>query len=269
MPRLPATPSVGEVLGSSTFGHFQVSPSPQRLAEHEQIASPITLVLVVISLRLSRLCRDARALVRCQLLGGLVEADHRSIGIVGFLVQVQHIFHAGDELPAYLWNTPFLSGPWFEFVFFSICRTVSREMASANSISTTLLASNCRVQWLCPSGAWLQAIATMWASCFPSNFRFCPGRARSLRALSTPSSTNRLRIRPTVEVLTSNPLATSWSASPSSAFNKTSARFTLRADDLPRRATSRRYERCESANSTLYLMTGMSLYVLLQDHTKD
>ena len=46
----------------------------------------------------------------------------------------------------------------------------------------------------------LHATAIRCASCLPSNLRFCP-RVRSLSALSSPSFTNRVRTRPTVDVL--------------------------------------------------------------------
>ena len=76
-------------------------------------------------------------------------------------------------------------------------------------------------------------------------------------------SVNRVRTRPTVDVLISSVLDISWSARPLSAFNNTSARSTLRASDLPRRATSLNLDRCDSVNSNLYFMAGMSSYILL------
>ena len=93
--------------------------------------------------------------------------------------------------------------------------------------------------------------------------RLWPGLGRSLSAPSSPSCTNRVRTRPTVEVLMNSPLAMSWSDNPSSAPSNTSARLTLRADLSPRRAISFRCVRSRSFNSTLYLIAGMSSYVLL------
>ena len=107
-------------------------------------------------------------------------------------------------------------------------------MLSANPIATTLSASSWIVQSACPSGASLHAMAIRCASCLPSNLRFCPGRGRSLSALSSPSFTNRVRTRPTVEALINRPLAMSRSVIPSSAFSNTSARLTLRAEVSPR-----------------------------------
>ena len=146
------------------------------------------------------------------------------------MVQVQHVLHSSHELPAHLRDAPFLLRPRLEFVFLSVWRTVSREMLSANPIATTLSASSCSVQCVCPSGASLQAMATRCASCLPSNLRLCPGRGRSMSALSSPSCTYCVRTRPTVEALINSPLAMSRSIRPSSALSNTSARLTLRAE---------------------------------------
>ena len=104
----------------------------------------------------------------------------------------------GHELGAHLGDAPLLLPPRLEFVFFSTCLTVSREMESVNSSFTASSASNRKVQRVCPSGTALQATATRWASCFPSSLRRCPGRGRSLRARCNPPSTKRWRTRPTV-----------------------------------------------------------------------
>ena len=183
-----------------------------------------------------------------QLLGRLVETDHGMVGVVVFMVQVQHILHSSHELPAHLRDAPFLLRPRLEFVFLSVWRTVSREMLSANPIWTTLSASSCSVQCVCPSGASLQAMATRCASCLPSNLRLCPGRGRSMSALSSPSCTNCVRTRPTVEALINSPLAMSRSIRPSSAFSNTSARLTLRAEVSPRLAICLRCVRSDSFN---------------------
>ena len=180
-----------------------------------------------------------------------------------FLVEVKHVLHPSHELPTHFGNAPLLPLPRLEFVFFSIWRTVSGEMLSENPIATTLPASSRSDHRVCPSGAALQVMATRCASCLLLNLRFCPGRGRSLSALSSPSFTNRVRTRPTVGALINSPLAISRSVRPSSAFNNTSARLTLRADDFPRRTTSLDCDRSDSLNSTLYLRAGMSSYILL------
>ena len=115
------------------------------------------------------------------------------------------------------------------------------------------LASSWSVQFVCPSGALLHAMATRCASCLPLSLRSRPDRGRSLIAASSPSSTNRLRTLATVAALSETASATSRSASPSSAFNSARARFTVRANGLPRPDVSIRAERSDWVSSTLYL----------------
>ena len=141
-----------------------------------------------------------------------------------------------------------------------------RDVALTPAISPTPTATP-EPAW--PSGASLHAMAIRCACCLPSNLRLCPGRARSLSALSSPSLTNRVRTRPTVDALINSPLAMSRSIRPLSAFSNTSARLTLRAEVSPRLAISLRCVRSDSFNSTLYLRAGMSSYVLpIGSHTR-
>ena len=186
---------MSEVHSSAPLGHLDMPPASFRLTEHEQVSSAVSLVLVVISP--DPACADDRSLIGHQLPGCLVETDHGMVRVVVCVVQVQHVLHSSHELPAHLRDAPLLLLPRFEFVFLSIWRTVSREMLSANPIATTLSASSWIVQSACPSGASLHAMAIRCASCLPSNLRFCPGRGRSLSALSSSSFTNRVRTRPT------------------------------------------------------------------------
>ena len=92
---------------------------------------------------------------------------------------------------------------------------------------------------MCPSGALLHAMATRCVSCLPLSLRSRPDRGRSLIAASSPSSANRLRTLATVAALIETASAASRSESPSSAFNSARARFTVRANGLPRPDVSR------------------------------
>ena len=179
---------MSEVHSSAPLGHLDMPPASFRLTEHEQVSSAVSLVLVVISFHPTRLGPDDRSLIGHQLPGCLVETDHRMVRVVVCVVQVQHVLHSSHELPAHLRDAPLLLLPRLEFVFLSIWRTVSREMLSANPIATKLDRPSA-----CPSGASLHAMAIRCASCLPSNLRFCPGRGRSLSALSSSSFTNRVR----------------------------------------------------------------------------
>ena len=122
-------------------------------------------------------------------------------------------------------------------------------MLPANSIATTWLASSWSVQFVCPSGALLHAMATRCASCLPLSLRSRPDRGRSLIAASSPSSANRLRTLATVAALIETASAASRSESPSSAFNSARARFTVRANGLPRPDVSIRAERSVGQSS--------------------
>ena len=110
-----------------------------------------------------------------------------------------------DEFGVSFWrNDPGFFEPRFNFVFFSVCLTVSWEMFSTISSSTMRWAKRRNVQRDCPSGGWLQAIAIRCASCSPSrrcDFLFL-GDCR-LRAASIPCSTNNLRTRSIVGMLMS------------------------------------------------------------------
>ena len=137
---------VREVHGSAALGHLHMSPATLRLADHEQVPGPVSLVLGVIACHPSGGSLDGRTHLPSQLPGGLVETHYRTLRIVLRLVQVQHVLHPRHELPAHLGDTPLFLLPGLEFVFLSIWRTVSREMLSANSNSTTLSANNWSVQ---------------------------------------------------------------------------------------------------------------------------
>ena len=166
---------VREVHGSAALGHLHMSPSTLRLADHEQVPGPVSLVLGVIACHPSGGSLDGRTHLPSQLPGGLVETHYRTLRIVLRLVQVQHVLHPRHELPAHLGDTPLFLLPGLEFVFLSIWRTVSREMLSANSNSTTYVGQ----QLECPVEACdlrarrctLKAIRC--ASCRPSSLRSC------------------------------------------------------------------------------------------------
>ena len=114
-------------------------------------------------------------------------------------------------------DAPTLFQPGLEFVCFSVLRTVSGWMLSTIPHSTSRSANNLSVQRARPSGGSPQAGAIRWASAAPSSFL---GRRRccSLRpmAASTPSSTQRRRIRSTVVLAISRDRAASSSVRPPS-----------------------------------------------------
>ena len=128
-------------------------PTRQGLAGQEQVAGTLPPVFVVLPQRKSRSGRQSGPGL-CQQLGGcLVKADHRTLGIIGFVVEIQDILHVGHKFRTYLGNAPLLLPPRLEFVFFSTWLTVSLEIESVNSSFTASSASNYNVQRECPSGA--------------------------------------------------------------------------------------------------------------------
>ena len=84
----------------------------------------------------SRLCGQWRSGICQQLGGGLVEAHHWPVWVVGFGVQIQDLLHSRHELPAYLGDAPLLLAPRFEDVFFRCRRTVSWDKDSTTPKST-------------------------------------------------------------------------------------------------------------------------------------
>ena len=148
---------MGEVLHRAAPGHRHMPPACQRLASQEQVARTLPAVLVVLTPWPSRLRRERRPRLRQQLGGGLVKADYRPAGVMGFLVQVQDVFHAGYKVGAHLGNAPLLLPPRYEGVFLRRLRIPSWDIEGANPNSTTFPANRRRVQWPCPSGAGLQA----------------------------------------------------------------------------------------------------------------
>ena len=210
-----------------------VPPASLRLTDHKQVARAVALVLIVIALNSASFGWQTSARLYDQLLAGLIKVYFRALFIKGLGVQLQHIFHASDELRIYFPDTPLLFEPGLELVFFSVRRTSSYEQESASLSCTTRSASNCKVHCLRPSGALLQASAIKRACAFGSSFGFLPGRGRSLMA-SNPASTNRLRRRSTVATPTLRAVTISSSVEPASALSRIRARVSLRVDVLPR-----------------------------------
>ena len=109
----------GEVLHSSLLGHCDVPPSSLRLTKHEQVAHASSLIFVIETLDFSGSRRDRLSSFSNQLLARFIKADCRALLIVIFSVQIEHVFHAGDELGVDFTDAPLLFQPRLEFVFLS------------------------------------------------------------------------------------------------------------------------------------------------------
>src|SRR5688572_29977703 len=85
--------------------------------EDEQVGGAIALVLAVVALELARCGRDRLADLADELDRALIEADHRALRIWPFGIEVEHVFHAGNELAVDLRNAPHVLAPRLEVVF--------------------------------------------------------------------------------------------------------------------------------------------------------
>ena len=127
------------------------------------------LVLVVAALGTARRVRQRLAQIGEQLAGALVEADHRTLLVVGFLVKVQDLLHPPDEPGALLRrDNPALYEVGAQFVFLSVFLTVSWETSRTMPSCTALWANSLMLQRSLPSGASEQARAIRRASALPS-----------------------------------------------------------------------------------------------------
>ncbi len=95
----------GEVMHGPLFGDMDMPAAAFRFTKQKQIARPIARVLAVINLELSRLHRKGRAHLSNQLFGALIEAYDRAPGVIGRLIQIQHILHSRHKLRTYLGDT--------------------------------------------------------------------------------------------------------------------------------------------------------------------
>src|ERR1044071_5676094 len=107
---------MGEILSRPALRHLHVPPSALRLDVEEDITGAASVILVVATLRLPRLCGQRQAHLVRELVRELIEADGGELRVVRLLVQIQQVFHAPDELTPYLRNAPFFLQPGSEFV---------------------------------------------------------------------------------------------------------------------------------------------------------
>src|SRR6516225_7117216 len=118
-------------------GDFDVAPAFERCKHHEDIGGAVALVLIIAASRTSPLHRDRQARLGKELLGGLVQAHQRVIGIAWPGVDRQHIFHGGYERTiGFRRDDPALSAMGLENVFFST-RPIVESLAWSTICSAT------------------------------------------------------------------------------------------------------------------------------------
>src|SRR5215475_1252923 len=254
---------VGEVDLRALLRHLHMPPAGLRFHEEKKVTRAVALVFIIIALRPPWLRWQWLPRLFDELLGGLIKVDLGPCGIIWLGVDLQDVFHGGDELCPHLWDAPLLLQPRLEDCFFKTRRTLSYEYDGARPRATTRSASRCKVQRWRPSGAALQASAIKRASAFASSLGWVPGRGRSSSAPS-PSSTKRWRRRSTVARPTARAAAMALSSQPSAALRRIRARVTLRVACVPLCSRCSRGLRSASSNVTRYFFLGM-LVVLLMD----
>src|SRR6516165_8216259 len=167
--------------GRVPISDFDAPPAFQWSEHHKQIGSAVALVFIIVAPGLSRLHPDWGTSFLYKLLGGLVHANQGMIGIVGPLIDFQHIFHRRYECAVRLGrNNPLLLDVGFENVFFRTRPIVLSLALSTIFSSTTFSSSSRNVQRTRPLGGSRISIIR-----YPSYFTSCSqsGPAGTLSAL--------------------------------------------------------------------------------------
>src|ERR1700756_5050572 len=242
-------------------------PAFQRCEDHEQIGRPIAPVFVIMPGGVSWFCRDRHARFGNALLRGLGEADQGTFWITRPLINVQYVFHGGNEGGVGVrWDDPLLVQMRLESVFFSV-RPIVLSLARSTIFSATTASFNsCNVQRARPAGGLEHANAINLASAAPSKMRRRAefGECLRIRAASNPSSTSRWRVLATVATLVSSAAAISLSLQPSppsevSAFNRMRAFSSFCAGCFPLWISALSFSRSVSLSVTMYFLTALSL----------
>jgi hypothetical protein len=109
---------LGELASTPALAHLHASPAREGFEGHEEVGHAPPKVFVVATLGTARSEAQRLADLGEQLAGALVEADHRTLRVVGLLVEVQHLLHPPDEPGALLgWDHPALGEVRAQFVF--------------------------------------------------------------------------------------------------------------------------------------------------------
>src|SRR5262252_7022320 len=248
---------VGEVDLRTLLRHLHMPPASLRFHEEKEVTCAVALVFVIIALRPPRLGRQRLPGLFNELLVGLIKVDLGPCGIIRRSIDLQDVFHGGDELRTHLWDAPLLLQPRLEDRFFNTRRTLSYEYDSARPSATTRSASRCKVQRWRPSGAALQASAIKRAVACASSLGCLPGRGRSSSAAS-PSSTKRWRVRSTVARPTERAAAMARSSAPSAALSRIRARVTLRVACVPLCSRCASWALSSSRRGTRYFFLGIA-----------
>ncbi len=120
------THTISPINHSAPLGDFDMPPSVEGCKEHEHVARSVPFVFIVVFGRLPWLCWQWQARFFDLLFATFIKTHHRTSGIIGAMIDFQHIFHRTHKLSILFgWNAPFIFQPGFEFIFFNVVRTGS------------------------------------------------------------------------------------------------------------------------------------------------
>ena len=115
---------------SMVVGYKEFAFAGQRFAHHINIRHAVAFIFII---RVNNpvAIRKRGAGFANQLLGRLIQTNHRMSRIVGLFIRVQYLFHLGHESRACRRNHPTFDLPRLDFVFFNSKPTDVWLMASA------------------------------------------------------------------------------------------------------------------------------------------
>src|SRR5436309_8474038 len=125
-----------EVGHRSLLSNLNVPPSTLRFTEHKQVTHALALILIIEPLDSSARHRQRLSSLGNQLFARLIEADHRTLSVERFGIQIEYVLHRRDELQVNFPDAQLLFQPRLQPVFLSTWRTVSRAIEEAKPNST-------------------------------------------------------------------------------------------------------------------------------------
>ena len=139
--------NVGVIDSGAAVGDLDVAPAFERRKHHEQVGHAVSRVFVIDAGRKPWLHRHRRVRFGDELLGGLVQTNHRAVRVARPRVNRQHVLHRRYERAAGLGrDDPVFAAVRLERVFLSTRWIVELLAASTMPNSTTLLSSSRRLQ---------------------------------------------------------------------------------------------------------------------------
>ena len=139
---------LGPVYGSPAFTDAHMVTASQWLDHGKDAACPIPSVFGIHFFLVARTHGPRFPHILKELVGLLVQADNRTQGIIGTLVDIKDILHGGNECCIrYRRETPILAPMRLRFVFFSVLQTVPRLIESSPKRTFSSSVSMEIVQW--------------------------------------------------------------------------------------------------------------------------